>query len=63
MNLKPEFIPTNTSTWEDAFRHYWPKITLAKINYLLWNETCYPFGGKEMVLKNIHELYTKSKKK
>jgi len=45
-------------TWGEVVRHYDPKITDDKVDYILWNETCYPFDN-ETTVKQIYQLFKK----
>lgn len=42
-------------TWRDVFQKYKPDITDDEINYILWNETCFPFDN-EITLKQIESF-------
>lgn len=46
-------------TWGDIFRYYDPHISNDQIEYLLWNETCYPFSG-ELTAKHIYQFFQKN---
>lgn len=43
-------------TWLDIFRIYKPDITEDEANYLLWNNTCYPFDA-DTTIKQIAALF------
>jgi len=45
-------------TWIDCVKYYWPDKDDDFCDYLLWNETCFPFDG-QMTLKQLYKLYTK----
>ena len=49
------------NTWQDIFKKHKPEITDKEIDHILWNETCYPFGSAEMILKQIEEFFNKQK--
>lgn len=40
-------------TWGELFRKYKPEITDKEIEFILWNETCYPFDDPTAVKQVI----------
>jgi len=46
----------------DVMRKYKPEITEKEANYILWNETCYPFSD-EMTISQIHQFFTDQQSK
>jgi hypothetical protein len=46
----------NKMTWQDVIRYYKPDATEEEIEYLLWNETCYPFSD-ETTLRQINNYF------
>lgn len=48
-------------TWGEVFGHYFPDFDLALTDFVLWNETCYPFDT-EKTLDQIYEYYLKTVK-
>lgn len=42
-------------TWIDYMRRLKPDITDEEAEYILWNETCYPFDN-ETTLKQIYTI-------
>lgn len=47
-------------TWGDVVRQYKPDATDEEVEYILWNETCYPFDT-ETALKQIHAFFNQNK--
>lgn len=45
-------------TWMDLARRYKPDITEDELEYILWNETCYPFHA-ETTVKQLLEYINK----
>lgn len=43
-------------TWREVIRYYWPEKTNEECEYILWNETCYPFSD-ETTCHQIYNLY------
>lgn len=43
-------------TWGDYIRQYNPDATDKEVDYVLWEETCYPMDSEE-TLKQIAEYY------
>lgn len=43
-------------TWLEVMRHYRPDITEEEAEYILWNETCYPFDLRT-ALKQIYYFF------
>lgn len=57
--LKPELkhIDVNGKlTWRQVFEYYFTEITDEQIDFILFNETCYPFDT-ERTLHHIYQLY------
>ncbi len=48
-------------TWQELFVEYKQDITDDDINYILWNETCYPFDDK-ITVEQIDQHFKKNKK-
>jgi len=49
-------LPTNTilkMTWQQVLAHYFPHLSAQQRDYILWNETCYPFDHQ----RALEELY------
>lgn len=47
-------------TWMYIFREYKPEITEKEVDYILWNETCFPFND-EATVKQIENYFNKLK--
>ena len=43
-------------TWIDVIRHYKSDVTPDEAEYILWNETCYPFSD-ESTLEQIKSFF------
>jgi hypothetical protein len=48
-------------TWTEVVRYYKPDATDDEVEYLLWNETCYPFSD-ESTLKQINRFFNSKDK-
>lgn len=46
-------------TWQEVIRYYKPDATDDECEYLLWNETCFPFSD-ETTLKQLEALLNKN---
>lgn len=46
-------------TWREVIRYYKPDATDDECEYLLWNETCFPFSD-ETTLKQLELLLNKN---
>ena len=58
MDLRKENIDGKMS-WHAIMKHYKPDITEKEADYILWNETCYPFDN-EITLSQINEYFTQT---
>ena len=43
-------------TWKDLVRSYFPEASDDECDYILFNETAFPMGGLETVVKQLEEL-------
>jgi hypothetical protein len=46
----------------DCVQYYFPKVTKKEADYILWEDTCYPFSTDE-ILNQLWELYNKYSQK
>lgn len=62
--MKPRLTPeqANRMKWNDVMRYYWPDADDAFLDYLLWNETCYPHDD-EKTLEQLYDIYLKQEEK
>lgn len=42
----------------DCIKYYWPDMPDGDADYMLWNETCFPFDN-EIMLTQIYNKYLK----
>jgi len=45
-------------SWYDCIRHYYPDATDEECEYILWEETCYPFST-EKAIEQIWKYFNK----
>lgn len=43
-------------SWVEVMRKYNPDITEKEANYILWNETCFPFDD-EIAFSQVHQYF------
>ena len=46
--------------WLDYIKEFFPDVTEQQADFILWEKTAFPMGGKEMVEKQIRELAEKT---
>lgn len=46
-------IVEGNKTWGDVVREFKPGATDDEVNYILWNESAYPFAPYETIMKQI----------
>lgn len=47
-------------TWIDVVHEYFPTATEEQCEKFMWNATCFPFGNKDQIYKNIQKASLES---
>lgn len=59
LNIVPKLTAEDVQgkmTWQQIFRYYWPNISDNKIDFLLYEQTCYPFDPAK-ALEQVYGMY------
>ncbi len=59
LNIVPQLTAEGVQgkmTWQQVFRYYWPNISDHKIDFLLYEHTCYPFDPAQ-ALEQVYRMY------
>jgi len=64
MSRKPKLSLSEARgmTWRQVFDYYLPDAEPHMADFILWNETCYPFDA-EKTLDQIFDYYLKTQKR